>query len=224
MQEIYTQRMLLSAKRDRPEGWTLHSGIWSPFYIQLRILSSFPATLKKASIALEKLIHEELPHVNRLVGVAFAGVPLATAISLQSDIPTCHTRKLSGVRTAEELQSALASYGQHSLLEGVVNDGDVLCLVDDLVTGMTSKIVARNQVKAELDRRELHDVKCDDIIVLVDRQQGASERAKESGLNLVSLIKFVDEGLPLLKDIMNQEEYNLITSYLAEPHSFQPSK
>ncbi|MBD3405962.1 MAG: hypothetical protein GF411_07540 [Candidatus Lokiarchaeota archaeon] len=222
MQDIYNNRMLLTSKRDRPEGWTLHSGLWSPFYIQLRILSSFPSTLKKVGVAMTRLIHEKVPHVDRIVGIAFAGVPIATAISLESRIPSCHTRKLSGVRSSDELSEALSSYGQHSLLEGEINDGDVLCLVDDLVTGMTSKLVARDQIQAEIKRRNLTDVICEDIVVIVDRQQGAVEKAKAAGLNLYSLIDFVDEGLPFLKDLMVKEEYELVSGYLTNPQDFQP--
>ena len=77
-------------------------------------------------------------------------------------------------------------------IEGVLEDGDVLCLVDDLVTGLTSKVTARAQVRAELDRRGIQNATCDDIAVLVDRQQGASEAAKNAGMKLHSLIGFVD--------------------------------
>ncbi|HDD67727.1 MAG TPA: hypothetical protein ENG31_03810, partial [Candidatus Thorarchaeota archaeon] len=93
MEDIYNNRMLLTSVRDRPGGWFLISGQWSPFYIQLRLLSSFPETLRKVAEAMSIMIREEAPHVNRLVGVSFAGVPIATAITLESGIPSCHTRK-----------------------------------------------------------------------------------------------------------------------------------
>jgi orotate phosphoribosyltransferase len=91
MQDIYENRMLLTSTRDKPEGWTLHSGLWSPFYIQLRILSSFPDTLNLVGKALGILVKEEAPHINRLVGIAFAGIPIATAASE----PNRNFRKLS---------------------------------------------------------------------------------------------------------------------------------
>ena len=206
--------MLLTSVRDRPEGWTLISGKWSPFYIQLRLLSSFPATLKKIGIALRALLEDEAPDVTRVVGVAHAGVPIAIALSLESGLPACNTRKIIGVRSEEDLTEALKEYGQHSLLEGLVEEDDVLCIVDDLVTGMTSKLIARTQVLTEIERRGISGVKCDDILVVVDRQQGAKKIAKDEGLNLHSLIDFTDEGLPLLRDLMDPEEYKIITKYL----------
>lgn len=217
MTDIYENRMLLTSIRDRPEGWTLHSGLWSPFYIQLRILCSFPATMKKVGLALAKMLHEEAPDVNRLVGIAFAGVPIATSVSLESGLPATHTRKIVGVKTEQELLDAIGAYGQHSLLEGIVEDGDTLCLIDDLVTGMESKLVARAQVIAELEKRDVKGVSCDSIAVVLDRQQGAQRRAKEKGISLHSFIDFVDEGLPLLESVMSNEEFHLISDYLRDP-------
>ncbi len=211
---IYDNRMLMTAERDRPEGWTLVSGMWSPFYIQLRLLSSYPAILDRVSEAMSILLKENLPHVNRLVGIAFAGIPIATAVSLKSGVPACHTRKIVGVKTDAELQQILSQYGQHSLVEGVIEDGDSLCLVDDLVTALDSKILARSQVYAEIEHRGLRDVHCEDIMVIIDRQQGADSRAQELGLRLHSVVKFIDEGLPLLKDRMSASEYDTIRRYL----------
>ncbi len=217
MHDIYEKRMILTSVRDRSEGWTLHSGLWSPFYIQLRVLSSFPSTLKLVGEALSILLKEEAPSVNRLVGIAFAGIPITTAISIESGIPACHTRKILGVRTEQELRDAIGNYGQHSLMEGEVQDGDVLCLIDDLVTGMESKLVAREQVLAEVKKRGITDVKVDDIAVIIDRQQGARKRADDLNIRLHSLIDLVDEGLPSIKDAMAKEEYRIVSEYLSNP-------
>jgi orotate phosphoribosyltransferase len=144
-------------------------------------------------------------------------VPIATSVSLESGLPAVHTRKIVGVKTEKELREAIEKYGQHALLEGVVEPGDTLCLVDDLVTGMESKMVARGQVLAELEKRGVEGVTCDSIAVVLDRQQGAKERAKQEGITLHSLIDFVDEGLPLLDSVMSKEESQLILDYLKDP-------
>ncbi len=221
MRDIYENRMFLTASRDKPEGWTLHSGLWSPFYIQLRILSSFPQTLEKVGQALGTLVKEEAPHINRLVGIAFAGIPIATAMSLSTSIPACHTRKIVGVRTEAELLEAINKYGQHAFLEGEIKEGDAICLVDDLVTGMESKLVAKGQVIAELKKRGISEYSVDNIAVIVDRNQGASQRAKELKIKLHSLINLVDDGLPMIKDLMSAEEYKMISDYLADTAGFK---
>ena len=221
MRDIYEKRMVLTSVRDKPEGWTLHSGMWSPFYIQLRELCSYPEILANVGKALTILIQEQAPHINRLVGVAFAGVPIATATSIESGIPACHTRKILGVRSDEEMKQAISAYGQHAFLEGVIEDGDALCLVDDLVTGMESKVIARTQVLAEVDNRGLSGVTCDDIVVIIDRNQGAKERARDLNLRLHSLINIVDDGLPILKDVMAEEEHSIVSDYLKDPEGFK---
>jgi len=221
MSDIYEKRMLLTATRDKPEGWTLISGLWSPFYIQLRLISSFPNTLRNVGKAMTQLLKENAPHVNKIVGIAFAGIPIATVVSVESGIPACHTRKLTGVKTEEEFQKALSEYGQHALVEGVLESGDSICLIDDLVTGMSSKLVAKSQVMAEVKRRGIVDVTCNDVAVIVDRQQGAEEIAKKEGIHLHSLIRFIDEGLPLIRNIMPENEYELVSGYLSDPKSYQ---
>ena len=75
----------------------------------------------------------------------------------------------------------------------------------------------------EIKRREVQDVVCDDVAVVLDRQQGAKRRAKKIGIRLHTLIDFVDEGLPLLQDSMDIEEYSLIVSYLSDPANHQPT-
>ncbi|MFQ5831539.1 MAG: orotate phosphoribosyltransferase [Candidatus Thorarchaeota archaeon] len=224
MHEIYQKRMLLTSLRDRGEGWTLISGLWSPFYIQLRLLSSFPETLSKVGKAMSRLLEDEAPEVNKIVGVAFAGVPIATAIAIESGLPACHTRKMVGARTEDELQRAIQEYGQHSMLEGVIEDGDSLCIVDDLVTRMESKLVARAQILAEVVRRNVRNVSCDHVAVVIDREQGAKERAGEFNLKLHSLIGFVEEGLSLVADLMTQEEHSLISEYLSDPKKYQKNE
>jgi orotate phosphoribosyltransferase len=221
MRGIYENRMLLTSFRDKPKGWKLFSGVWSPFYIQLRNLSSFPEVLSEVGLAMTKLIKESAPDVTKLVGVAFSGIPIATAISLESGIPSCHTRKIHGVHSSQNLREELGKYGQHSLLEGVLEEDDTICLVDDLVTSMKSTLQARSQVIEEIRRRNLNNIVCDDIAVIIDRQQGAMKKAEGMKIRLHSLINFVDEGLPLIQDIMNDEEYRLITNYLSDKHKDQ---
>jgi len=214
MEDIYENQMLLTSVRDKSDGWELVSGMWSPFYIQLRILSSYPNTLQLVGEAMKFMIEQEMPEIDRVVGIAFAGIPIATAISMVSDIPACHTRKVLGVRNQDDLEEHLSEYGQHSLLEGVIESGDSLCIVDDLVTGMESKLLARAQIQAEIERRELENVRCEHVAVIVDRQQGAEEKAVTEGIHLHSLIRLIDEGLPMIKELMNEDEYHTIMEYL----------
>ena len=64
-------------------------------------------------------------------------------------------------------------------------------------------------------------VTCKDVIVLLDREQGAVETAKKSGMNLFSVIPFRTKGVPWLKDQMNPKEFDVITDYLSNEQKYQ---
>jgi orotate phosphoribosyltransferase len=199
---LYENGMIKTWWRDKSEGWKLVSGIWSPFYINLRPIASYPNSreiLTKVGTVMGDMIKEECPEVNKIVGIANAGIPIATAITFTSGIPMCYTRKLEGVKNIEQLESKIKEYGEHSLVEGELNNGDVISLVDDLVTRFDSKYIGERQVEYEAEKRNI-SVTCKHVNVLLDREQGASERAKELGMSLHSLIPFKSEGLWWLRD------------------------
>lgn len=218
---FYETGMIKTWFRDNPDGWRLVSGIWSPLYIQLRPLSSYPELLKKVGYALSTLIKEECKEVNRIIGVATAGIPIATAISFAGGIPSGFTRKLEGVRSLEDFNSFVRSYGEHSMIEGVLADGDTIGIVDDLVTTFDSKVVALNQLEYEINLRGLRKVRCSDVIVVLDREQGAQEIAKGYGIELHCLIPFSSKGVMWLKDVFTDDEYEVIVDYLRDHKKYQ---
>jgi orotate phosphoribosyltransferase len=217
---LYREGMIRTWYRDNPEGWRLMSGLWSPFYIQLRPLSCYPALLKRVGQGLGTLIKKEIPLVNRLVGIAMAGIPIVTAISLVEGIPSGFTRKLEGVSTLEELNSFTARYGEHALVEGIFEEGDHIALVDDLATKFDSKVIALEQVRWELRKRRC-EATAEDVVVLLDREQGAQEAARVGGVHLHALIPFRSKGLSWLSASLCEEEYIILTDYLDYPEKYQ---
>lgn len=218
---LYKNGMIKTWFRDNPHGWTLVSGIWSPLYIQLRPLSSYPELLRKVGSALGSLIREECEDVNRIIGVATAGIPIATAVSLGANIPSCFTRKLEGVRSLEDFNNFVKRYGEHSMIEGILENGDTVGIVDDLVTKFDSKVVALKQLEFELKIRGLRNVKCSDVIVVLDREQGAKEIAKEQGIDLHCVIPFMSKGVTWLKNVFAEQEYEVIVDYLRDHEKYQ---
>ncbi|MGC9554506.1 MAG: orotate phosphoribosyltransferase [Thermoplasmatota archaeon] len=217
--DLYRHGLIRTWLRDRPEGWTLVSGLWSPFYVQLRTLPSYPRLLTKIGRYLGQMIGREC-RADRVLGIAMAGIPIATAVSLQHDLPLCYTRKLEGVTSLEELQKAAGSYGEHALVEGAMEDGDEFVAIDDLVTRFDSKLVALEQLAMEAKRRNL-EVECGHVAVIIDREQGAARRAAETGITLHALIPFQSRGIDWLRDSFSRHEYEVIRDYLADSAAYQ---
>ncbi len=228
--QLYKDGMLRTWYRDKPEGWTLQSKVWSPFYINLRRVGSTKngrEILTKAGLAMGSILKDQLPLVNKIVGMYMAGIPLATAITLGSGVASCYARNLEGIDTPEDfdtkiegIKKRIKEHGEHDLIEGELSDGDSIAIVDDLSTKFTSKLIARKQVMEEAKDRGIH-VTCKDVIVLLDREQGAVETARSFGMTLFSVIPFKTKGIPWLRDLMDSREFDVITDYLSNDQKYQ---
>jgi orotate phosphoribosyltransferase len=212
--------------RDKPEGWELVSGFWSPFYIQARNVPSHPEVLRFVGDALAQLIRNEVGECENVVGLATAGIPLATAAALQLGTPMCYTRKLPGIRTLDDLAARPKDYGDHAMVEGELANGARVVLVDDVSAQFTSKQIAHWQVSTEIKNRGLQDVSISAVVVLVDREQGstASVAAAKLGMSVVSVVKLKSEGLDLLRGILLPREHEVISAYVADPSAFQDQR
>ena len=152
---------------------TLHS----PVYVNLRLLISNPRALQRAGRvihqevqALQSMLNPRVQPFQRVGGVLFGGLHLALAYSLASKIPLIY------VHPAKERDGARA------FVEGKFERGETALLVDDLITsgGNIIETGAFLQMEAGL--------KVKDVVVLLDRQEGAEERLRRNGYNLISVL------------------------------------
>jgi len=213
------------------EGWTLVSGQWSPWYFNLRPVGASPRIVSDIAYAMNHLVRDKVPGLAQIVGIEMAGVPLVSAIGLSSGpgcelIPYAYTRPLEAkIRSAEGVKEKLAKfkfdYGHKSLVEGRFEDGDVLCIVDDMVTNFGSKLITRAILEYEMEIRGIKNVGINHVAVVLDREQGGAEEAAKNGMQLHPLIKFKTDGLGWLKDIMLPEEHALISDYQQDPKKYQ---
>ncbi len=218
---LYEHRMIRTFFRDRPEGWTLVSGLYSPLYVQLRPIMSYPAIFERVCRAMGRMIQEEAPDLTKVIGIAMAGVPFAAGLALVQGISGGFTRKMEKVKSVEAFRKVVEEYGEHALVEGEIAAADKIGLVDDLVTRFDSKLVAIEQVKYEVRRRGLEGVTCSKVIVLLDREQGGQAAAANAGIELLSVIPFKTVGLPLLQGSMDKHEWETLRQYLEDPQHFQ---
>jgi orotate phosphoribosyltransferase len=221
VRRLYEVGLIRTWLRDRPEGWELMSGAWSPFYVNLRGAPGDPQLFRFMVDASAELVRNELPEATQLVGLAAAGVPIAAAAAYALGLPMGFTRKLPNVRDLVALEREVGAYGGHALVEGGFRAGDRVVLVDDVVTGFDSKEIALRQLQLELERRGVAGVDVEAILVLVERGAEARRRAAAAGVRLVSLVLLDDRQLGALDGLASARELEVIGAYLRDPAPFQ---
>lgn len=146
--------------------FTLKSGIESPFYVDLRPLASDPKLLKKLTNYLLNLVNTE--ETDLICGVPYAALPMATAMSLESNLPLIIKRKEA------------KSYGTKKLIEGLFQSGQTCLLVEDVITSGKSLLETIPEIENE-------GISIKNIVVVLDRQQGGIELLENKGYKVHAL-------------------------------------
>ena len=224
LRALYEQRLLMTWLRDKPSGWELMSGLWSPFYITLRDIPARPELFRLTVQAAAELIRNEVPGANKLVGLAMTGIPIGAAIGYETGMPVGYSRKLPNVRNLADLEYELDRYGSHRLVEGVYAAGDRIALVDDVTSSFESKEIAIKQLQYEMSARGVDGVAIEAVVVLVDRGRDVYQRAAAAGVRMVSLLSLVGDGAALLHGVATDQEMAVIRDYINDPDSYQDSQ
>jgi len=194
--------------------FTLKSGKKSPYYVDLRILSSFPDVLREAGRVMGDMILRDSERPEVLCGVPAAGLAIANAISFHTNIPAVYTRKepiiyskLSdhlrgllkageqeemvpderpGIERAIELIDSLGGLKGHGIPRYV--DGE---FEDGARIGIVDDVIATAESKLEARdlvlleaKRRNFRVNVVGVYVLLDREQGGRESLQREGLRL----------------------------------------
>jgi len=149
-------------------AFRLKSGALSPFYVDLRGIIAYPPILQ--TIALRVLDVLRPLSYDRIAGIPYAGLPIATAVALAGNIPMVYARK------------EVKDHGTRRAIEGTFAPGEVVVLIDDVITDGASKFEAATPLaEAGLVVR--------DFVIFLDREQGGAERLREKGYGLHSVLK-----------------------------------
>jgi orotate phosphoribosyltransferase len=149
----------------------LSSGKASPYYIDLRVIPSFPDAFREICDFYAEYIDNEigLKNFDRIAGVPVAGIIFASQVAYNLKKPFLYVRK--GVRM----------HGRERRVEGVLASGDRVLLIDDLVTtGLT--------LKKTIDAVRAEGGVVTDAVVFLDREEG-KQQLEKSGIKLHSLLK-----------------------------------
>ena len=149
----------------------LTSGRTSPYYIDLRIVPSFPEVFERVCDIYVKLAETELGAQNfdRIAGIPTAGIPFASLIAYHVKKPFFYIRPKAKL------------HGRGRRIEGILMPGNRVLLVDDLITTGLSLRKAANAIRAE-------GGVVSDALVLLDREEGGKERLKKDNITLHYLL------------------------------------
>jgi orotate phosphoribosyltransferase len=149
----------------------LTSGKISPYYIDLRIVPSFPDAFQEICNFYVNFIKKEigLKNFERVAGIPVAGIPFASIVAYNLQKPFLYIRK--GARL----------HGRQRRIEGILTPGDRILLIDDLITTGLSLKKAAKAITAE-------GGVVTDAVALLDREEGGREKLKNTGIKLHTLI------------------------------------
>ncbi|MCI7428414.1 MAG: orotate phosphoribosyltransferase [Methanobrevibacter sp.] len=151
--------------------FTLSSGKNSNYYINMKKAITEPEILSTISKLITQKI--DLDDIDKVAGPALGAVPIATAVSLESKLPLLMIRKEK------------KGYGTSKLIEGELNEGDNVIVVEDVSTtggSLLKAIRAINDNGGNVKR----------AFVVVDREEGAIETFEKEGITLEPLISVKD--------------------------------
>ena len=150
--------------------FTLASGAKSDYYIDIKKASTNPEVLRLIARLMAQKMRDEGIQADRIAGVVLGSVPLATALALETGIPYVMIRKEK------------KDHGTGKLIEGDLNAGDRVLVVEDVITTAGSSIKAIGTL-----REAGAEVKY--VISVIDREGGGAENLAEVGVDFRPLVK-----------------------------------
>ena len=105
---------------DEPYTWA--SSIKSPIYSNNRLTLSYPKVRKDVETGLAKLVQENFPEAESLMGTATAGIAHAALTADILDLPMGYVR------------GGAKSHGRNNRIEGIVKPGMKVVVVEDLIS------------------------------------------------------------------------------------------
>lgn len=174
LKEMLLKENIVKIKGEYEEPFTLKSGKKSQLFIDIKQASLNPIILKEVIMRVIEVVPVYIYEYDKIASVAVGGIPIATALSLETEIPQIIIR------------SEKHNTGTKTQIIGECEDQHCI-LIEDVATTGGSLI---NAVKAIRASKGI----CQDVIVIVDREEGASELCEQNGVTLYSCLKKSDFG------------------------------
>jgi orotate phosphoribosyltransferase len=158
----------------------LTSGKASPYYIDLRVVPSFPDAFRQICDFYGDYIIRQIgiQNFDRIAGVPLAGIPFASQIAYNLKKPFLYVRK------------SIRHHGRQRRVEGILISGDRVLLVDDLVTTGLNLKKAAESIRAE-------GGVVNEAVAFLDREEGGKEKLERSGIKVHTLLKISEMATTL---------------------------
>ncbi len=184
-------------------NFKLTSGDFSPYYMDLRIIPSFPQSFRKICDYYIQLILEDIKKENFdiIAGIPTAGISFASIASYNLKMPCLYVR------------STERQHGRGKSIEGILSPGERVLLLDDLITKGGSIIKAAEAVRAEGGQ-------VNDAIVLVNREEGGKENLEFQNIKLHYLITTSELAKEMYKkSTISEKQFDQILKRVARKNS-----
>ncbi|MDP3780310.1 MAG: orotate phosphoribosyltransferase [Nitrosopumilaceae archaeon] len=155
--------------------FTLSSGKKSSYYVDLRVVPSFPHQFRKMVKDLQALISDQIGYDNFdcLASVPTGGLVIASALAIETVKPLVYVR------------SQPKEHGTSKSIEGKIEKGVKILMVDDVATTGTSVSNAITLLKEA-------GAKITDVYVVIDRLEGADKLLQSQGVKIHSLTNILE--------------------------------
>jgi len=155
--------------------FTLASGKKSSYYVDLRLVPSYPHEFRKMVKYLEKDIAQNigLDEFDSIVSVPTGGLIIASALAMETVKPLIYVR------------SKPKDYGTSKSVEGIIHDGMKVLMIDDVATTGGSVVNAIKSLKEA-------NISIKDAYVIVDRMEGAGDALLELGVKIHSIFNIFE--------------------------------
>ena len=150
--------------------FVLRSGNISNFYWDKYRFESYPTLLTAIAKEMAKLLPSEC---NGLAGLELGGIPLATALSLQTGLPCFYVRKEA------------KTYGTCNLIEGGAQEGSTLVVIEDVITTAGQVCTSIEQIRAE-------GYTVEHVVAAIDRQAGGAAKINALGCSFASVFTLTE--------------------------------
>jgi orotate phosphoribosyltransferase len=175
-------------------NFKLSSGKESAYYVDLRLVPSFPHQFRKMVKYLQNLISEKigLDNFDYIASVPTSGLVIASALAIETVKPLIYIRQKP------------KDYGTGSLIEGKISEGSKVVLIDDVGTTGHSLL---NAVRALKDAK----IVVDSAFVIVNRLEGARENLENEKVKLYEITDILTISNALYAEkILDEQTLNRI--------------